>query len=83
MKPLVKEFHYYLKNQDTLAKQYKSKFIVIKANQVIGVYDNENQAIIKTMEEHELGTFLVHLAEAGEENVSKTFHSRILLNARR
>lgn len=79
MKSLVKEFNYYLKNQDNLAKKYKGKFIVIKADQVIGVYDTDNQAIKETMKEHKLGTFLVHLAEAGEDNVTKTIHSRRLL----
>lgn len=75
---LEKEFEYYLKNQDDLVKKYNGKYIVIKDSQVIGDYDNELEAIRKTMEKYELGTFLVQKCEPGNESYSQTFHSRVV-----
>ena len=68
MKPLEAEFEYYIKHQDKLVKQYNGKVVVIKDNKVLGVYDNDNEAIYETRKEHKLGTFLVHLVGPGEEN---------------
>ena len=76
-KPLEKEFKYYIKHQDELVKQYNGKFIVIKNRKVIGVYDSQSEAIEKTMEEHELGTFLVQKCEPGDESYTQTYHSRV------
>ncbi len=59
------EFKYYLDNQDTLVRQHKGKFVIVKGQQVIGVHDTEEEAIRETMKEHELGTFLVQFVEAG------------------
>lgn len=77
---LKKEFEFYLENQTELVKKYNGKFIVIKNSQVIGTYDNELQAIEKTMEKHELGTFLVQKCEPGDESYSQTYHSRVIFS---
>ena len=77
MKQLEKEFKYYLAHQDELVKKYDGKFIVIKDNSVIGVFDSELEAIEKTAQEHELGTFLVQKCEPGSESYTQTFHSRV------
>jgi len=79
MKQLEKEFKYYLAHQDELVKKYKGKFVVIKDNSVIGVYDSELEAIEKTAQEHELGTFLVQKCEPGSESYTQTYHSRIAI----
>jgi hypothetical protein len=76
-KPLEKEFNYYLKNQDDLVKRYNGKFVVIKGEEVIGAYENEREAVEKTSEQHELGTFLVQKCEPGKESYTQTFHSRV------
>lgn len=75
---LKQEFDYYLKHQDELVKKYDGKFIVIKDRSVIGVYDEELEAIEKTKEKHELGTFLVQKCEAGSEGYTQTYHSRAM-----
>lgn len=76
-KPLQKEFHYFIKNQDKLVENYNGKFIVIKGNKVIGAYDDELQAIRETSKNHELGTFLVQKCEPGSDSYTQTFHSRV------
>ncbi len=78
MEKLEKEFKYYLEHQDELVKKYNGKFIVIKDCKVIGVFDSELEAVEKTAEKHELGTFLVQKCERGTESYTQTYHSRVL-----
>jgi hypothetical protein len=74
---LEKEFDFYVQNQNELVKKYNGKILVIKDQEVIGVFDNEIDAIKKTSKTHEIGTFLVHKCEPGEQNYSAAFYSRV------
>ena len=78
MEKLEKEFKYYLEHQDELVKKYNGKFIVIKDYKVIGVFDSELEAVEKTAEKYELGTFLVQKCEPGTASYTQTYHSRVL-----
>lgn len=78
MEKLEKEFKYYLEHQKELVKKYNGKFVVIKNREVIGVFDTELEAIEKTAEKHELGTFLVQKCEPGSESYTQTYHSRVM-----
>ena len=64
-----------------LVKKYSGKYIVIKDQQVLGVYETDLEAISKTSENHEIGTFLVHKCESGEQNYTATFYSRVAFTA--
>ncbi len=75
---LKKEFEYYIAHQDELVKQYNGKVLVIKDYQVVGAYDSEIEAIRKSQEKYELGTFLVQKCEPGVSSYSQTFHSRVV-----
>ncbi len=75
--PLEKEFEYYLEHQDELVKKFNGKFVVIKNEEILGAYANQLEAIEKTSEKHELGTFLVQKCEPGDESYTQTFHSRV------
>ena len=77
MGELEKEFNYYLEHQDELVKKYDGKFIVIKDCAVIGAFDSELEAIERTAEQYELGTFLVQKCEPGNEGYTQTYHSRV------
>jgi hypothetical protein len=50
---------------------------VIKDCQVIGVYDDELEAVREAAKKHEMGTFLVQKCEPGSESYTQTFHSRV------
>ena len=76
---LEKEFNYYLENQDELVKNYNGKFIVIKDLKIIGAYNSELEAVQKTVEKYELGTFLVQKCEPGSESYTQTYHSRVAM----
>jgi hypothetical protein len=77
MKPLEKEFGYFLSNQDELIKEYYNKYIVIKDQEVIGSYDNELEAIQETSKKYDLGTFLVQKCLPGINNYTQSYHSRV------
>lgn len=76
-KKLEKEFKYYLNHQDQLVEKYNGKFIVIKDCKLIGAFDSELEAINKTAEMYEVGTFLVQKCEPGSESYTQTYHSRV------
>jgi len=76
---LGKEFEFYLKNQGEFARKYNGKYIVIKNQEVIGVFESEIEAVEKTSANHELGTFLVQKCEPGKESYTQTYHSRVEL----
>ncbi|MEW6235741.1 MAG: hypothetical protein AB1656_10175 [Candidatus Omnitrophota bacterium] len=77
MKPLEKEFEYYLQHQDELVKQYNGKFVVIKGEEVLGAYNSEIEALRETTKTTELGTFLVQKCEPGSESYTQVYHSRV------
>ena len=71
------EFAYYLKNQAELVKKYNGKYIVIKGEDIIGVFDSETDAYFKTSQTHEIGTFLIQLCNEGNSAYTQTYHSRV------
>ncbi|GBE37779.1 hypothetical protein BMS3Bbin08_00376 [bacterium BMS3Bbin08] len=77
MTNLEKEFQYYIDNQEDLVQKHKGKFLVIKGQEIIGIYDSEMEAIEETSKNHELGTFLVQKCEPGSESYTQTYHSRV------
>jgi len=74
---LEKEFQYYLDNQADLVKEHKGKYLVIKDQKVIGVYDTQAEAYAETQKEHEVGTFLIQLCDLGKDSYTQTYHSRV------
>lgn len=81
METLQKEFDFYKQHQKELVKEHNGKYLAIKNQVVIGVYGTREEAIQKSMEEHELGTFLVQYVHPGDQNISQTFHSRVIFSA--
>lgn len=74
---LEKEFQYYKEHQKEIVDKFEGKFVVIKGEQVIGVYDTEIEAYEETKKIEELGTFLIQQALPGTESYTQTFHSRV------
>ena len=76
--PLTAELDYYVAHQRELVAAHKGKFVVIKGQQVIAVYDDELTAVRETSKTHEQGTFLVQKCEDGNSGYTQTFHSRVV-----
>ena len=72
---LLKKFKYYVSHQDELVQKYDGKYIVINDQKVVGVYDDDTEAIEKASEKYELGKFLVHLVGPGKSNYTRAYRS--------
>ena len=64
---LQKAFDYYLSHQDEIVSKYNGKFVVIRGQNVIGVYDAELKAIQETQKKHQAETFLVQFVSSAED----------------
>lgn len=76
---LKKEFQYYIDHQAELVKKYNGKYLVIKDEAVIGVYDSFEKAIEQSQQKGLIpGTYMVQKCAPGEESYTQTFHSRVI-----
>ena len=75
---LDKEFKYYLDHQDELLPRYNNRFVVVVGEEVVGDYDDYEQALFESVKKHEAGTFLIQECTEGEEAYTETFHSRVI-----
>ena len=57
---LEREFEFYENNKIEIRKKYLGKQIVIVGNEIIGVYDDLDEAYEETIKTHTLGTFMIH-----------------------
>ncbi len=75
---LKKEFEYFLANKETLNKQYGGKYIVIKNQEIIGVFDSEIDAVEQTSQKEQMGTFLVQKCDPRGNSFTQTYHSKAI-----
>ncbi|HUZ60776.1 MAG TPA: hypothetical protein VMU83_18540 [Hanamia sp.] len=75
---LKKEFQYYLDHQEELVKKHLNKFLVIKDQKVVGVYDTKQTAYDESTSKYELGTFLIQHCLPGTLSHTQTFHSQVI-----
>lgn len=61
-----KDFEWFLRNYSELFKQYGKKYLVIKNATVLGTYDTPGEAVRKTSQTEELGTFIVQFCNGDE-----------------
>jgi len=78
--PLKREFDWYLAHQAEMVEKYNGKFIVIKNGAVIGVYNDQGEALTKTQATEKLGTFLIQKVEPGTSAYTQTFRSRVVFS---
>lgn len=74
---LEDDFKYYLAHQAELVEQYEGKYLIIKDQKIIGVYDTQSDAYNSTKKEHEVGTFLIQLCDSGVDSYTHNYHSRV------
>lgn len=58
-KPLEKEYEYYLEIREKLARDHDGKFVAIKGQEVLGIFDDYRRAANAVYVEHEYGTVLM------------------------
>jgi len=76
MDDLQKEYEYYLAHLFELAEKYSGKFLAIKGQEVVGVYESDLEAVQTMSRSHELGTFLIQFCDPAGERQTQTYHSR-------
>lgn len=74
---LEKEFKYYIDHQIELVEKYDGKVVVVKGSEVIGIFEDEVEAVYETEKNHKRGTFLVQKVAPGDSAYTQTFHSRV------
>lgn len=77
---LKQEFQYYLDHQDELVKKHLNKFLIIKDQKVVAVYDTKQQAYDEGSAKYELGTFLIQHCLPGSLSHTQTFHSQVIFS---
>lgn len=73
---LEKEYQYYIDHKTELVEKYDGKFLIIKDENVIGVFDSEMEAYSQAAKEFEVGTFLIQQAIADTDE-NKIYFSRV------
>ena len=73
---LQKELEYFKAHQDELVKKHRGKFLVIKDQQVQGVYETEFAAYTEAKKKFDLGSFLIQQCLPGQESYTQSFYSR-------
>ena len=76
---LEKEYEFFQKNKKIFKEKYLGKFIVIKNEEVIGVYLTVSEALEKTSKKHEIGSFLIQEVAENDSDYIQRFHSRVFV----
>lgn len=74
-----KNYDYYSNNFEKLYKKYKNKYIALKNCEVIGVYNNFEEAIKETAKTEKLGTFLIQHCNIITFNNIDMYYSNLVL----
>ena len=60
-------FDYFLEHHGELVDRYNGKVVAIKEGRVLGAYDTEHEAVVETMKNEPIETFIVQRVTPGEE----------------
>ena len=74
-KPLEREYEYYLKNREKLAREYDGKIVAIKGQKVLGAFDDYISAANTIYVEHERGTVLMQEVSKDPEALVVILHT--------
>jgi len=81
MKKLDKEFAFFNKNLEKFKKEYINKYIVIKSENVLGVYDTFEEAMEQTSKTEEVGTFLIQKIDENPNTYTIYFNNNVQIFA--
>jgi len=73
---LKQDYQYFIENREKLCREYNGKFVVIKNQKVIDVYDDKVNAYLETSKEHEAGTFIIQECTPDADIPIQMFHTR-------
>ena len=73
-----KNYVYFINNFDTLYKQFKDKYIVIKNETILGEYASFDEAFNETIETEAIGTFLIQFCSKDENAIGYFYSNNIV-----
>ena len=76
------DFEWFLKNYDTLFKEYGHKFFVIRNKEILGVYESEADAINNTSDKYPIGDFIVQECNGDESGYTNYISSWQLVSVK-
>ena len=71
-------FDFFLQNMGRPYNTHGHKFVAIKNQAILGVYDTFNAALEKTLKTEELGTFLIQECLENKEKLVHHFQSNVM-----
>jgi len=74
------DYDYFLENIGDLYNQYGHKFLAIKNRQILGAYDNFDNALSETLKHEKLGTFLIQECFQNREECVHYFQGNVMLS---
>ena len=74
-KPLEKEYAYFLRIQEELAKENDGRFVAIKGEEVLGIFDDYMAAADAVYREHEQGTVFMQEVSSDPNSLVIVLHS--------
>jgi len=72
------DFKYFLKNMGKFYTEYGHKFVAVKNKNILGVYEDFNEALDNTLKTEELGTFLIQECFENKEKMVHHFQSNVM-----
>lgn len=75
---LETEYQYFMEHQQELAAKYSDKYIVIVGNNVVGVYETNEDAYEESLKRYNLGEFLIQECSPDASSYTMVFHSRVI-----
>ena len=77
---LKAQLDFYIAHQDEFVAKYLGKFLVIKDNELIGIFDSLKDAYFDSMGKYSPGTFMIIECKPGEDSYTQRFHSRVIFS---
>lgn len=74
---LENDYNFFLKNKKEFCVDYPEKHLVIKDEEIIGVYDDQVSAFTETTKQHKPGSFIIQQCSE-ESKEAQIFRSRVV-----
>jgi fibrillarin-like rRNA methylase len=73
-----RDFEYFLQNMERFFVEYGHKFIVIKNQSILGVYEDFDEALENTLKTEEVGSFLIQECFDDKEKMVHHFQGNVM-----